>query len=291
MPADKDTIYDDTALKQRVKNLEDKPDKDDQTLSINDRTISISNGNSIELPADKDTKYTVKGSGLIMDPDNSIRLDAKQFYSFDRHIDYNVYPKLNNLNLLKLSNDIRFSGGTPNILAGNNNYQINAKADRRSGLVYRIENFIDLVVKYRNDDEYGKDSGTITKTILNNHASVVSAGLLDYKYIISDYIYIQVQQAYDIGNGTDKLTFGYVMDLVFTPESGDSVHTYTKPIEYNELDSKEPIIISVMDGSKEKYYVEVVINSMAIDISSVDSYTGFKASGRDTYLNYGGIDE
>ena len=291
LPADKDTIYDDTALKQRVKNLEDKPDKDDQTLSINDRTISISNGNSIELPADKDTKYTVKGSGLIMDPDNSIRLDAKQFYSFDRHIDYNVYPKLNNLNLLKLSNDIRFSGGTPNILAGNNNYQINAKADRRSGLVYRIENFIDLVVKYRNDDEYGKDSGTITKTILNNHASVVSAGLLDYKYIISDYIYIQVQQAYDIGNGTDKLTFGYVMDLVFTPESGDSVHTYTKPIEYNELDSKEPIIISVMDGSKEKYYVEVVINSMAIDISSVDSYTGFKASDRDTYLNYGGIDE
>ena len=226
-----------------------------------------------------------------MDPDNSIRLDAKQFYSFDRHIDYNVYPKLNNLNLLKLSNDIRFSGGTPNILAGNNNYQINAKADRRYGLVHRIENFIDLVVKYRNDDEYGKDSGTITTTILNNHASVVSAGLLDYKYIISDYIYIQVQQAYDIGNGTDKLTFGYVMDLVFTPESGDSVHTYTKPIEYNELDSKEPIIISVMDGSKEKYYVEVVINSMAIDISSVDSYTGFKASGRDTYLNYGGIDE
>ena len=57
LPADKDTIYDDTALKQRVKILEDKPDKADQTLSINDRTISISNGNSIELPADKDTIY------------------------------------------------------------------------------------------------------------------------------------------------------------------------------------------------------------------------------------------
>lgn len=54
---DKDTVYDDTALKQRVKDLEDKPDKDNQTLSINDRTISISGGNSIELPADKDTIY------------------------------------------------------------------------------------------------------------------------------------------------------------------------------------------------------------------------------------------
>ena len=54
---DKDTVYDDTALKQRVKVLEDKPEKADQTLAINNRTISISNGNSIELPADKDTIY------------------------------------------------------------------------------------------------------------------------------------------------------------------------------------------------------------------------------------------
>ena len=54
---DKDTVYDDTALKQRVKVLEDKPEKSDQTLSISNRTISISGGNSIELPADKDTVY------------------------------------------------------------------------------------------------------------------------------------------------------------------------------------------------------------------------------------------
>lgn len=54
---DKDTVYDDTDLKQRVKVLEDKPEKADQTLAINNRTISISNGNSIELPTDKDTIY------------------------------------------------------------------------------------------------------------------------------------------------------------------------------------------------------------------------------------------
>ena len=54
---DKDTVYDDTALKQRVKVLEDKPEKSDQTLSISNRTISISGGNSIELPSDKDTVY------------------------------------------------------------------------------------------------------------------------------------------------------------------------------------------------------------------------------------------
>lgn len=53
----KDTVYDDTDLKNRVKTLEDKPNKPNQTLSINDRTVSISDGNSIELPIDKDTIY------------------------------------------------------------------------------------------------------------------------------------------------------------------------------------------------------------------------------------------
>ena len=55
--SDKDTVYDDTDLKNRVKTLEDKPNKPNQTLSINDRTISISGGNSIELPINKDTIY------------------------------------------------------------------------------------------------------------------------------------------------------------------------------------------------------------------------------------------
>ena len=55
--SDKDTVYDDTDLKNRVKTLEDKPNKPNQTISINDRTISISGGNSIELPIDKDTIY------------------------------------------------------------------------------------------------------------------------------------------------------------------------------------------------------------------------------------------
>ena len=51
---DKDTItaiYDDTELRQRVTQLEAKEDSDKQTLSLQDRTLSISNGNSVTLPA------------------------------------------------------------------------------------------------------------------------------------------------------------------------------------------------------------------------------------------------
>lgn len=51
------TAYDDAPLKARITALENKQDRDNQTLTINNRTVSISGGNSITLPADKDTIY------------------------------------------------------------------------------------------------------------------------------------------------------------------------------------------------------------------------------------------
>lgn len=49
--------YDDTHLKARLSALEAKQDRDNQTLTINNRTLSISGGNSITLPEDRDTVY------------------------------------------------------------------------------------------------------------------------------------------------------------------------------------------------------------------------------------------
>lgn len=43
--------YDDTALKKRVSDLEARPDKDKQTLTVNNNTLSISGGNSVTLPS------------------------------------------------------------------------------------------------------------------------------------------------------------------------------------------------------------------------------------------------
>lgn len=91
---DKDTVYDDTALSGRVttletavtdnkqaqdtknseldakdkelegkvKALEAKEDNDKQTLSLTDHTLSISNGNSVELPKYDDTALKAKGT-------------------------------------------------------------------------------------------------------------------------------------------------------------------------------------------------------------------------------------
>lgn len=78
---DKDTVYDDTNLRNRIVALESKPDNDNQTLTLNDRTISISGGNSITLPEDKDTIQTlsVNGNNLSISDGNTVEIPSKQY--------------------------------------------------------------------------------------------------------------------------------------------------------------------------------------------------------------------
>lgn len=63
------TSYDDKPLVARVEKLEAKEDKDKQTLTINGTTLSISNGNSVELP--KGVTYKA-GNGITITEDGTI---------------------------------------------------------------------------------------------------------------------------------------------------------------------------------------------------------------------------
>lgn len=56
---DKDTVYDDSALKARVEALEAKEDSDKQTLTLTGETLSISNGNSVTLPVGVGKEFVV----------------------------------------------------------------------------------------------------------------------------------------------------------------------------------------------------------------------------------------
>lgn len=63
------TSYDDKPLVARVEKLEAKEDKDKQTLTLNGTTLSISNGNSVEIP--KGTTYKA-GTGITITEDGTI---------------------------------------------------------------------------------------------------------------------------------------------------------------------------------------------------------------------------
>lgn len=56
---DKDTVYDDSALKARVEALEAKEDSDKQTLTLTGNELSISNGNSVTLPVGVGKEFVV----------------------------------------------------------------------------------------------------------------------------------------------------------------------------------------------------------------------------------------
>lgn len=56
---DKDTVYDDSALKARVTALESKEDSDKQTLTLTGNELSISNGNSVTLPVGVGKEFVV----------------------------------------------------------------------------------------------------------------------------------------------------------------------------------------------------------------------------------------
>ena len=80
---DNDTVYDDTNLRNRIVALESKQDNDNQTLTLNDRTISISGGNSITLPEDKGAIQTLSldGNNLSISDGNTVKIP---------NINYNV---------------------------------------------------------------------------------------------------------------------------------------------------------------------------------------------------------
>lgn len=63
------TSYDDAPLVARVEKLENKEDSDKQTLTLNGTTLSISNGNSVELP--KGVTYKA-GNGITITEDGTI---------------------------------------------------------------------------------------------------------------------------------------------------------------------------------------------------------------------------
>ena len=56
---DKDTVYEDSALKARVEALEAKEDSDKQTLTLTGNELSISNGNSVTLPVGVGKEFVI----------------------------------------------------------------------------------------------------------------------------------------------------------------------------------------------------------------------------------------
>ena len=259
LPADKDTIYDDTALKQRVKTLEDKPDKDDQTLSINDRTISISNGNSIELPADKDTiyddsvvkqrldvleskRYKVKGNGLFLDDDGTFHLEMKRTPSI-------LYPYITEgSKYKKLSPDKRttIEPSLGNLLY-NQEYRIDNDGTVNSSAVIEAG----LILDYVGSQSYGEIHNSFSPTSVTLSCCSIDSNSVsgDASFIFPQNLKIETGIIAN-WNDNNKVVFKFSPRIIWTIVTDSSAEHYIHYITPEELESEEPIEIEVKNNEE-----------------------------------------
>ena len=249
LPADKDTIYDDTALKERVKNLEDKPEKANQTLAINDRTISISDGNSIELPADKDTTYKVKGNGLFLDDDGTLHLEmGKEVYlqyPYTRGED--EYKKLSSL--------LRTTKGSENNII----YSINHDGTPQNSAVLETGILFDCAGIYSHGSTvtYVKTDGIK----LSNCSTLTQYTHKIASVLVSKYVKIEMSISAKWKDDNNKVYIGVVPRLIWTVANEYTSEHYIHYITPNELESEEPIEIEIKKG-------ESVVSSLTLTLKN-----------------------
>lgn len=89
---DKDTVYDDSALTARVTALEAKEDSDKQTLTLTGNELSISNGNSVTLPVGVGKEFIVTSDteGVVV---TKAEADATTTYNVNLDDALNKYYK------------------------------------------------------------------------------------------------------------------------------------------------------------------------------------------------------
>ena len=273
LPADKDTIYDDTALKQRVKTLEDKPDKADQTLSINDRTISISNGNSIELPADKDTKYTAKGRGLFLDSDNAFHIEM------GRDVDV-IYPFNTNENTyIKLSPSNRYNVDDEYIsYAVDNDGTLNRDAVLEAGLIYDFEGSWTYDRKFT---RFSKQTVKLSICTTRSTSSYVT-GLISYCFPKNVKFEANFESYW---NYHDKVLFNVNPKIIWSVDSDKHTEYYTHYVTKEELDSEEPIEIEVKNGETILGTLTITLKNTKVFIRSVQGNVKLKNPDDNLFYN------
>lgn len=262
---DKDTValaYDDTALKARVKALEDKPDRDNQTLSINGRTVSISNGNSIELPAEVVPKvYKAKGNGLFLDDDGTFHLEMARFIDTQ-------YPYATGGSIFKdISSDKRTTiredyGPT----LDNQVYKINNDGTPKKNAVLEAGLLVDFTGSYKYG-EVAHDffSESVKLSVCSTNGTSVSGSA---SFIHPQEVKLEVG-ILAIWNDAGKVSFRFTPRVIWSVITESSTEHYTHFVTKEELESEEPIEIEVKKNEEVIGKLNMTIKNSKFFMQSV----------------------
>lgn len=319
---DKDTVYDDRDLKERVanleagtrlgrelservSNLESKPDNDKQNLSLdaNTRVLSISNGNNVTLPNDKQT-ITKEGNKLILSNGGG-EVELPQPNNTQPYDDSSVVNRLNTLEA-KEDKDTKYKAkGNGLFLDADNTFHIEMATKKRV-LVPYLSIDGDVYIPLTADKRYENSLRDSISYAINNDgtenvSSFIEAGILfdfemRYTYngagksnmnghnhrlsgiatsgttiAVSDYasLYNVVVIDSDIyanwKDSNNKVSISLKPKVVWAVQLESHTEYYTHYVTKEELDSAEPIEIEVKKG-------ETVIGRLNLTLKNVRFY-------------------
>ena len=243
-----------------------------QTLTLSDRTLSISEGNSIELPAIAEPKvYKAKGNGLFLDADGTFHLEMAKDTS--RQIPYNtknggLFQKLTPANREVFKPSFNYDSLDNHFYFVANDGTVRRDAILEAGLLLDYAGSYDY-------EEYNLHKSFSSEGINLSVLSTSSQG------ISGSASFIQPQELkFEVGilafwDSNGKVFFRFTPKIVWTIITESTTEHYTHFITKEELDSEEPIEIEVkkneevigrlnMTIKNAKFYMQAVQGTVVL---------------------------
>lgn len=241
-----------------------------QTLTLSGRTLSISEGNSIELPASVEPKeYRARGNGLLLDADGTFHIEMATDTA--RQVPYNTknggfFKKLTPENRTIFKPNFGYD------TLDNQLYSIDNDGTIRRNTILEAG----LILDYAGSYDYGDlhksfSSESVTLSVLSTSSQGISGSA---SFIQPQELKLEVG-ILAIWNSNNKVVFRLTPKIVWTIITESKAEHYTHFITKEELDSEEPIEIEVkkneevvgrlnMTIKNAKFYMQAVQGTVVL---------------------------
>lgn len=239
---------------------------DNQTLTLNGRTLSISNGNSIELPASVEPKeYRARGNGLLLDADGTFHIEMAMDTA--RQVPYStknggLFKKLTPENRTIFKTDFGYDTLDNQLYSIDNDGTIRRNTILEAGLILDYAGSYDY-------GEYNLHKSFSSESVTLSVNSTSSAG------ISGSASFIQPQELkLEVGilaiwNSNNKVVFRFIPKIIWTIITESKAEHYTHFITKEELESEEPIEIEVKKNEEVVGRLNMTIKNAKFFMQSV----------------------
>ena len=239
---------------------------DNQTLTLNGRTLSISNGNSIELPASVEPKeYRARGNGLLLDADGTFHIEMAMDTA--RQVPYStknggLFKKLTPENRTIFKTNYGYDTLDNQLYSIDNDGTIRRNTILEAGLILDYAGSYDYG-EYNLHKSFSSESTTLS---VNSTSSAGISG--SASFIQPQELKLEVG-ILAIWNSNNKVVFRFIPKIIWTVITESTAEHYTHFITKEELESEEPIEIEVKKNEEVVGRLNMTIKNAKFFMQSV----------------------